>query len=228
VQNYINNVFFYTPAISKAQQQGNLVNASTLFNQLVQAIRSTDCQAVALPFLCQNLFTPCLNITNAIAGDTTTFDLVVRQPICLEHCVPLETICQEILTSSLIMSQIAQYPDAVRFMNCSSFDVNINNVITFPPAPGWIGQFNGGGSVQCAYLLENATTNETFVFFNNTIVWPSPPPNTLVTLAPPPTPTTPSRVYITNAAPALAPPLYLLGSLLVPLVPSALVALLAP
>jgi len=200
VQAYASSVFFYTPSVTPAIQQDGLVNATTLFNSLVQALRSADCKLVALPFMCQNLFPPCLNYTNATAADGTSFNLVVREPLCIEHCIPLETICEEILTSSLIMSQIAVYPDALRFMNCTSLDPHINNIPTFPSAPGWVAEFNGAQSVPCDYLIENTTSGQTFVFVNDSIVWPTPPSPPLLpgaTVAPlPPPPTTPVRIPI--------------------------------
>jgi len=136
---YSDNVFFYTNhSVTRDEQQqyylGNVSQLSILLNSA-----NASCRPLLAPFLCVNLFAPC--ITKSNQGVT----VVVRQPVCKSYCTPVHTQCDYLLNSPLVKYELSSYADAQPFLTCASTDPNVDNLETFPDT----GYVLSGVSIPC-------------------------------------------------------------------------------
>jgi hypothetical protein len=143
---YNTNVFFYTPAVPKDQQRAQLASSLTTLSQFA-GIASGQCGTVLMPFVCANLFTPCLQYNNA------AINMTIRQPTCQSVCLDVHVKCQILLNNPLVKAQLNAVPQLVPFLYCNSTDPYTDNLPSFPDAPGYdiLGQ-----AVPCSSTLPTA------------------------------------------------------------------------
>jgi len=140
---YNTNVFFYTPAVPRDTQRAQLASSLTSLSQFA-GIAAGDCGLVLMPFVCANLFTPCMQY------NTSTVDMTIRRPTCQSVCLDVHVKCQFLLNNPLVKSQLSAVPQLQAFLECNATDPYINNLPSFPDAPGYV---IDGQAVPCSDTL---------------------------------------------------------------------------
>jgi len=140
---YDTNVFFYTPAVPRDQQRAELASSLTKLSAFAN-IAAGDCGLVLMPFVCANLFTPCMQYNNSMV------DMTIRRPTCQSVCLDVHVKCQILLNNPLVKSQLSAVPQLQAFLQCNATDPYTNNLPSFPDAPGYL---IDGQAVPCSDTL---------------------------------------------------------------------------